>query len=280
MIRPDIVIYHANCLDGFGAAYVIWNKFRDDGNKLITFIPAQYGDALPDIDGQNVAIVDFSYKREEMKRIAASAQSVLVLDHHQSAEQELRGLAAECTNCEVHFDMTRSGAIMAWDYYFDFPPLPLLRVIQDRDLWQKKIDDSDEITSALRTYPFDFELWDKFCHSSLANLAREGATLKRNLHSMIHVSKKAMHRIRIAGHDVPAVNASLILASDLGSELAIGEAFAVVYQDVVQDGVVKTVYSLRSAPDGFDVAEIARSFGGGGHKHAAGFTVPAPKRDV
>ena len=32
-------------------------------------------------------------------------------------------------------------------------------------------------------------------------------------------------------------------------------------------------FGLRSAPDGLDVAEIAEKFGGGGHKHAAGFRI-------
>jgi hypothetical protein len=33
----------------------------------------------------------------------------------------------------------------------------------------------------------------------------------------------------------------------------------------------KHVFSLRSSANGLDVSEIARSFGGGGHRHAAGF---------
>jgi len=33
------------------------------------------------------------------------------------------------------------------------------------------------------------------------------------------------------------------------------------------------VFSLRSQEGGIDVSEIAIKFGGGGHKHAAGFKV-------
>lgn len=33
-------------------------------------------------------------------------------------------------------------------------------------------------------------------------------------------------------------------------------------------------YSLRSREGGVDVSEIAKQFGGGGHKHAAGFRLP------
>ena len=38
--------------------------------------------------------------------------------------------------------------------------------------------------------------------------------------------------------------------------------------------------SLRSRPDGVDVSAIARTFGGGGHKRAAGFSTDLPMRDI
>jgi phosphoesterase RecJ-like protein len=39
-----------------------------------------------------------------------------------------------------------------------------------------------------------------------------------------------------------------------------------------EDGKVKG--SFRSTQEGVDVAEMAKAYGGGGHKKAAGFTVP------
>jgi uncharacterized protein len=47
------------------------------------------------------------------------------------------------------------------------------------------------------------------------------------------------------------------------------EPFAACYWDVPNG----QVFSLRSCENGVDVSEIAKQFGGGGHKHAAGFTV-------
>ncbi len=38
--------------------------------------------------------------------------------------------------------------------------------------------------------------------------------------------------------------------------------------------------SLRSRPDGVDVSAIARTFGGGGHKRAAGFSTDLPMNDI
>ena len=80
--------------------------------------------------------------------------------------------------------------------------------------------------------------------------------------------KKAW-RIEVEGHDVPVVNTGIYISETL-HELAKGEAFAAAYSDVSE---TERVYSLRSAPDGEDVGEIARKLGGGGHRHAAGFKV-------
>lgn len=55
---------------------------------------------------------------------------------------------------------------------------------------------------------------------------------------------------------------------DLGNMLAEGEDFAAVFHEGA-DGWRH--WSLRSKPGGADVSEIARAYGGGGHKHAAGF---------
>src|SRR6267142_5992911 len=106
----DICIFHGNCDDGFGAAFAVWKR---DGD-CVDYHPGIYGKAPPDVTGMDVAIVDFSYKRSVMKDLAARAKSILVLDHHKTAEADLAGLSDECQNVEVVFDMFRSGAVMAW----------------------------------------------------------------------------------------------------------------------------------------------------------------------
>jgi uncharacterized protein len=81
------------------------------------------------------------------------------------------------------------------------------------------------------------------------------------------VSKR---RMNIGGHNVPVANLPYTLSSDAGHLMGKGEPFAACYMD---DPTGRT-FSLRSAPDGIDVSEIAKNYGGGGHKHAAGFKVP------
>ena len=61
MIEPstvNVVIYHANCNDGFGAAYGAWKLL---GNRA-EYFACKHGDAPPDVKGKRVVILDFSFE--------------------------------------------------------------------------------------------------------------------------------------------------------------------------------------------------------------------------
>jgi oligoribonuclease NrnB/cAMP/cGMP phosphodiesterase (DHH superfamily) len=57
---------------------------------------------------------------------------------------------------------------------------------------------------------------------------------------------------------------------DAGHIMGKGEPFAACYWDTPG----WRVFSLRSEDGAQDVSEVAAKFGGGGHKHAAGFKLP------
>jgi oligoribonuclease NrnB/cAMP/cGMP phosphodiesterase (DHH superfamily) len=89
------------------------------------------------------------------------------------------------------------------------------------------------------------------------------------------VIKQGFPLVNIAGYQVPCINIST-LTSEVGNELSKGHAFAAMYFETTD----KRVYCLRSASDGIDVSAIAQKFGGGGHFHAAGFSVEKPLIDL
>ena len=68
---------------------------------------------------------------------------------------------------------------------------------------------------------------------------------------------------------MPVANLPYTLTSDAGHLLANGEPFAACYWDTPTG----RVFSLRSTDDGLDVSEIAKKYGGGGHRNASGFRV-------
>lgn len=259
-----LCIYHHGCTDGFAAAWVVRRALGDD----VEFFPGVYQTPPPDVTGRHVIIVDFSYKRPVLLEMARRAKSILILDHHKSAAGELVLLPENVT---AIFDMTHSGAMLAWRHFFPGDPPPeLLDHIQDRDLWRFWLQGTREIHAAVASYPYHFATWDMLMSTDIDQLYMEGESIERKHHKdLADFIQIAAHRMTIAGFHVPVLNAPYFWASDAGHLLAQGEPFAACYYDV-PDG---RVFSLRSTEGGCDVSEIARLFGGGGHRHAAGFKV-------
>ena len=60
----NVVIYHADCTDGMGAAYSAWKCL---GNRA-EYYPCKHGDNPPDVKGKNVVILDYSFSNEVTKK--------------------------------------------------------------------------------------------------------------------------------------------------------------------------------------------------------------------
>lgn len=274
-MAKTLVIYHANCLDGFGAATAAHKFFSARGIEA-DYYAAKHGHEPPDCTGRDVYIVDFSYRRNTLKQICDVAEEVTILDHHITARDDLDGLAEEFLNLTVVFDMERSGAVITWEHLHKAPVPQLLLHVQDRDLWQFRLEGSDEINTALMSHPFTFELWESLIDApqKLAQLRSEGETLNRFRRQLVDQYKLRAVLGTIAGYQVPIVNAPHAIISDLLGELAEGHPFAAGYQDMG----TRRSWSLRSRKEGgVDVARVAEQFGGGGHRNAAGFSTDLPE---
>lgn len=264
-----LCIYHGNCLDGFGAAWAV--HYALDGN--VEFYKGIHQQPPPDVTGMDVYLVDFSYSADVLQNMLKTAASITILDHHISAEKDLSTLL-EAGEIEGLFDMNSSGAMLAWEWFKPDRPAPeLIAYIQDRDLWQFKLEGTREITAALASYPYDFKVWDKLMASTdgIDVLKRDGVAIERRLQKDVkELIASGVRRMVIGGYDVPVLNASSAYVSDAGHIMSVGEAFAACYWDH-PDG---RSFSLRSSEHGIDVAKVAKGYGGGGHEKAAGFTVP------
>jgi hypothetical protein len=260
--QKPLVIYHANCWDGFCAAWIARRHFGE-----IETHAAHYGTEPPDVRGRGVYVLDFSYPRPTMLRLFEEAEHLVVLDHHATARDALAGLDF-CT-----FDMSKSGARLTWEHFNPGRSSPwLVDFTEDRDLWRHALPESREVNAALRSYPLDFAMWDQLAGQEPFALAVEGAAIRRAERQIVESHIRNAARIGIGGYDVPVVNATTLF-SEIAGDLAEGEPFAVCYFDR-KDG--KRQWSLRSREGGVDVSEIAKRFGGGGHKHAAGFETDIP----
>lgn len=286
-----LCIYHGNCADGFTAAWVVRRKFED----RFDFHAGVHGDPPPDVAGRHVVIVDFSYKRPVLEAMAASALSVLILDHHKSAQEALADLPPPPPDpygrrekgtihvnlppgsCAI-FDMKRSGAQIAWDYFFgSISRRPqLVDYVGDRDLWRFKMPFSREVSAYIFSHEYDFKQWDRLAsrlgtaHGRRAVAQMGGAIDKKHHKDVAELVGETQRRMILGGHSVPVANLPYTLSSDAGHLMAQGEPFAACYWDTPSG----RVFSLRSTDSGLDVSEIARMYGGGGHRNASGFRMP------
>jgi oligoribonuclease NrnB/cAMP/cGMP phosphodiesterase (DHH superfamily) len=319
-MNKPLCIYHGNCADGFTAAWAVWKRFGD----TFDYHAGVYQQPPPDTVGRDVVLVDFSYKREVMLQLAKRANGVLVLDHHKSAAEDLwpdGGIIAAfggkdskyegdpswerflenigqdafegCPSGRIYtvFDMERSGAGIAWDFFHPGELRPLLvSYVEDRDLWRFKLPKSREVNAYVFAHAYDFKEWD-YLNDQMSNargytpVAIQGEAIEKKHHKDVAELVGALKQyMTIGGFRVPVANLPYTLTSDAGHLMCkqpmdgVGDAdwqaeyppFAACYWDTPKG----RVFSLRSVDGGADVSAIAASYGGGGHKNASGFTLP------
>ena len=267
-----IVIYHANCADGFCSAWLMSKVYPQ-----AEFFAAHYGTAPPNVVGRKVYIVDFSYKRDVLRQmVQETAGNITVIDHHKTAQEDLTGFELECLSNtglqpEIIFDVTKAGSRLVFDYLKETLNLSryewLVDYVSDRDLWKWGLGYSREISAAIASYPKTFEQWDSLAIMPLLHLKAEGQAILRYQQAHVDSQVKNATRVTIMGLNVPCLN-STTLVSEIGEALSLNEPFSATYF-FRQDGKVQ--WSLRSRPDGEDVSVIALQMGGGGHPRAAGF---------
>lgn len=292
--KSPICIYHGGCADGFTAAWAVWLAL---GN--IDFHPGIYGVAPPDVTGRDVIMVDFSYKRPVIEEMAQSCRTMLILDHHKTAEADLASIGRPyCFGWDEHlrsvhnalhafdrdprapfaiFDMDRSGAQIAWDFFHPYKLRPkIVDYVADRDLWRFSLPFSREISAWIYSWEMKFDLWDAIAQKLEGDGFTEAeisgrSILRQHDKNVATLIRNTQRTMVIGGMPVPVANVPHFMASDAGHLLAVDQPFSATYYD--REGA--RVFSLRSRKGGADVAQIAAGYGGGGHSNAAGFQAAA-----
>ena len=272
------VLYHADA-DGRVAGWCAWSKLRRKGIYHAKFYEVQYGQPIPlNIESLNptdtVYILDFSYDRQTLDKIFDAVSLLVVLDHHKTAQEELKG-APYAT-----FDMGKSGALLAWEYFFGDAPAPLtVTLTNDRDLWKFEYPQTKPFLCAVQYYGLrsDFELWDRLANEQglVGSWVNIGTIVQNYSAQQIKSSTSApgvVSLVRWNGFKAGLYNTTVHISDSaeavydderLGADLSMSYMF-------VEHGCV--VFSLRSSKSsGVDVSELAKQYGGGGHKNAAGF---------
>ena len=278
LVAPDkndpspLVLYHGrSCPDGFAAALAARLFYGASAEYLgLDHGDIKTVDDLPALQGRAVYILDFSFDAAILQGIEDRAAKLVLLDHHKSAAEKLTGFACRCG--VVHFDMSKSGARLAWEFFHPEAPVPdLVRFVEDRDIWAWQFPESAGFLAALDMEPFDYDRWAEiaaFTPAQLTGFMARGPAMDDKFAKLAADIAEGAQPVAFNGQSGLMVNAPGVFHSLVGDMLSKQSGTFALMWTVAKGGVVKA--GLRSQR-GYDCIPLAESMGGGGHAQACGF---------
>jgi len=268
MLKDTIVFYHKDCPDGFSAAWAAWKKI---GSKA-SYLAISHTDPAPSLKNKNLFFLDIACPEKVFKKLVRENKSVVLIDHHLTTQH----LPKSASDSLFSFD--HSGAYLAWKYFHKKPVPRLISYVEDYDLWKLRLLSSRELNSYIETKEYNFKEWGRLASDfERMNLRKKftafgKAVLDYKKRRVEDLARKA-EIVEFFGHKVFAIN-SPELVDDLCHYLANKKPpFAIAWHK--RGNFLKV--SMRSI--NFDVRKIAEKFSnGGGHREAAGFSIPANKK--
>ncbi|MBI2278537.1 MAG: hypothetical protein HYU81_00500 [Candidatus Brennerbacteria bacterium] len=275
-MKKSVILYHANCPDGFGAAWAAWKKFG--GRAEYIPIPAtQDGRQLNGVatKDREVYLLDVCVPLSDLLKLRMKSRKVIVIDHHATS-------ASIATHATEHlFDVKHSGAVLAWQYFNPQKKLPaLLKYIEDGDLWRWKLPQSKIFLSYVYSRPFDFKEYEVLARGAESVRERKrylllGKALADYNGTLVREAVAKAELVQFGKYKILAVNSTSKRShSEVGHALCEKRPpLGIVWR--IERGMIEV--SLRG--DGsVDVSKLAKQFsGGGGHPNAAGFSAPLAK---
>jgi uncharacterized protein len=260
------VLYHADCPDGFGAAWAAWRKFKE--NAVYIAVPPNNRAVPKSAENTELYTLDYAFPADVVAQVQNQTVSLTVIDHHESNKT-----AAECVENRL-FDLSHSGAALSWKYFHPGKRVPkLLRYVEDADLWKFRLKHTHEISEALMLYDMNFKTWEKLARDFESKTREkkyieEGSVLLRLRERRIGRLIGFGERRTFEGHKAIMVNSPFYVSEIGHSIVKHGTPVAILWSH--REG--KIVVSLRSDGQEVNVAKLAEKYGGGGHAAAAGFT--------
>lgn len=268
-----IRILHHNDLDGRASAAIVRRFFElQESGEDLEFFEMDYKKPIP-FDkigkGDQVFILDYSLKPEDMERLLEITEDVIWIDHHASAldyeySQDLEGIV------EVEGG---AGCYLTWEYLFpDFAIPKAIELISDFDTFTLADEDSLPFQYGLLARPTgpEEEIWDTLLAEDvdpevIQDLVEDGKTIGefRDI-LMADYRENYGFECEFEGHQCFALNIGFF------GSLAFGD-LTDKYDIVLSFAFDGDQYRIGLYSTKIDVGEIAVKYKGGGHEGASGF---------
>lgn len=275
-----IVFYHGADLDGKSSGAIVKRRFPQ-----AELAPVDYGDPAPwerVMGHDEVWVLDFSWPREVMERLAGEKKLVWI-DHHASAIQDCDGLLLQGLRV-----VGRAACELTWEYVEGDVDMPrAVRLLGLYDVWEEGHPGWRSTVlpfqMGMRVHDADPErqqdFWDYYLGKNGGDVVQ--ATIQNGEVIVKYEQRRNAEMARALAFDavlqgvdgLPDLRVIAMVTSLAGSGL-----FDAVYKPAVHDAMCAMrhdgrlwMVSLYAARDKPAVVDYARAYGGGGHLRACGF---------
>lgn len=293
--KYNYVIYHKNCIDGFTSFFILYKSGLIDKKAIIYPDVPSAKTTPPNIDGKNVISMDVAYKKDVLKEMFSRVKSMVFLDHHITIHNdviELKKTLGKTDHIEIVYDEHKSGASLTWHYLYPNrkPPL-LVRYVEDNDIGLWKMKYTYEFIAGLDTLyslnPSKSNLiyWDKLLKSEqIKKVISRGKIYFQYINKLVDDQSKRYsieafpsekiydkfsdyfqkpYQYKVAVYSGSGCPTATLLALKMLDKIKCDFVIMWVYH------MDRKEYVLTFRSKTVDVGNIAKMFGGGGHKLAS-----------
>ena len=300
-MNKTICIYHSRDLDGWMSAAIVKKWFEGRGVKQqierfddsISFKGWDYGDNIPDLkEYDKVTMVDISFPFKNMYSLSKRLDDNFIwIDHHKSSIKENGDISIV-----GYRDTDFAACELTWMYFFgkkESDKMPeIVRLLGRYDCFGHKGTDEEQkvlefqygARACMSNYDECYNELQFECNgiSPINGILDNGKAIYKYLCTEAKQTYSKAFNIRFHKHITPSGAVSEIMYSFLcvNQERFNPINFGIDYHKEGYDGFAcfwykdsKWNFSLYNDNNKVDCGVIAKQYGGGGHKGAAGFVV-------
>ncbi len=291
------IFYHGEDLDGQCSGAILNYALSKQPHEEIMLYPLTYApntfpwDKVKPTD--LVFMADISLSAAEMWTLAGKCACLTWFDHHARTIAEFdKSFPGGASSLPGVRDSSMSACALVWRYFFGDPIPEAVWLLSLYDTWNHddkhhswdKVEDFQYGVRAENTDPSrSWDFWHEFFRTHECSTPpwdfwplydeqyyKSGKVIRS------YVERQASERLIMdsyiiddwEGHRCLCINDGTI-ANFMTRDPAFEGCDVAIAFSRVKSGTWK--FQLRSVRDDVDVSKIAQKFGGGGHKHAAGF---------
>jgi len=280
------VFYHTDN-DGMASGAIVLHRAIgvdvEQSGQTVDAIPIDYDKPFPFDDiktDEELWIVDFSLKPDDMNRLLKVTRNIVWIDHHKTAMENTKDYDVDLPGVR---DATEAACVLTWRYVVPDSPVPIpVALIGDRDAWLWKYGDAsrwfylatevENLSPGSVFWEWALNVGHDWSDERLQKMLGTGRLFQKYRDHYFASYRKAMgFPVEFEGHSCFAMNAAKIDSECFGDKVQKDYDILISFAYTPAGKFTVSLYSSK-----VDVGEIAKKHGGGGHKGAAGFVCSWP----